>query len=131
MKERWSRQLRGEFLPVLSSMLIILIGSPPAADAHGYMKTPRSRNLYAAEHTSWTSITAEDPAPEVCPQCCSARGNGCGIAGANDYDVPLSALGGLMKTNIQETYLQGQEIVVDVVLTAHHMGHFEFSAFPI
>ena len=36
-----------------------------------------------------------------------------------------------MKTNIQETYLQGQEIVVDVVLTAHHMGHFEFSACPI
>jgi hypothetical protein len=31
----------------------------------------------------------------------------------------------------QARYLQGQEIEVDVVLTAHHKGHFEFSACPI
>jgi hypothetical protein len=31
----------------------------------------------------------------------------------------------------QAQYSQGQVIEVDVVLTAHHMGHFEFSACPI
>lgn len=31
----------------------------------------------------------------------------------------------------QAQYRQGQVIQVDVVLTAHHMGHFEFSACPI
>jgi len=36
-----------------------------------------------------------------------------------------------MKTNIQATYVQGEEIVVDVTLTAHHKGHFVFSACSI
>lgn len=36
-----------------------------------------------------------------------------------------------MPTNQQATYLQGQEIEIDVTLTAHHKGHFEFAACPI
>lgn len=36
-----------------------------------------------------------------------------------------------METHIQATYSQGQDVVVDVVLTAHHMGHFVFSACPV
>jgi Lytic polysaccharide mono-oxygenase, cellulose-degrading len=36
-----------------------------------------------------------------------------------------------MASAVQATYTQGQEIEVEVVLTAHHLGHFEFSACPI
>ena len=36
-----------------------------------------------------------------------------------------------MPTNIQATYTQGQDVVIDVTLTAHHKGHFVFSACPI
>jgi len=36
-----------------------------------------------------------------------------------------------MKTNIQATYIQGEEFVVNVTLTAHHKGHFVFSACSI
>lgn len=36
-----------------------------------------------------------------------------------------------MPTKIQDTYNQGQDVVLDVMLTAHHKGHFVFSACPI
>ena len=42
-----------------------------------------------------------------------------------------NALGGPMSTNQQATYLQGQDIVIDVTLTAHHKGHFEFAVCAI
>ncbi len=36
-----------------------------------------------------------------------------------------------MPTKIQATYAQGQDVVLNVTLTAHHKGHFVFSACPI
>ena len=36
-----------------------------------------------------------------------------------------------MPTKIQATYTQGQDVVMNVTLTAHHKGHFVFSACPI
>ena len=36
-----------------------------------------------------------------------------------------------MPTRIQATYNQGEDIIIDVTLTAHHKGHFTFSACPI
>eukprot|EP00957_Ditylum_brightwellii_P041351 3131036-Ditylum_brightwellii.AAC.1 len=36
-----------------------------------------------------------------------------------------------MPPNVQATYYEGEEIVLDVVLTAHHKGHFEYKACPI
>ena len=51
--------------------LLLLLASP-FAEGHGYLATPRSRNLLAYEETSWHSWTADDPKPEVCPQCESA-----------------------------------------------------------
>jgi hypothetical protein len=42
-----------------------------------------------------------------------------------------NALGSPMPINQQATYLQGEEIVIDVTLTAHHKGHFEFAACAI
>jgi hypothetical protein len=43
----------------------------------------------------------------------------CGATGSHDYNRPRNALGGSMQTNIQATWKTG-EVVVDVVLTAHH-----------
>ena len=102
-------------------------------EGHGYLVSPRSRNLLAYEETNWVSQTADNPEPETCPQCLNQGGSRarCGIAGKHNYDAPRNALGGLMETNIQATYTQGQDIVMDVTLTAHHKGHFVFSACPI
>ena len=90
------------------------------AEGHGYLASPRARNVYAFEETNWDSPTAKDPQAEDCPQCL-AGGGLCGTVGDHNYNEPRNALGGLMETHIQATYSQGQDVVVDVVLTAHHM----------
>jgi hypothetical protein len=36
-----------------------------------------------------------------------------------------------MPSKIQSTYTQGEEILVNVTLTAFHKGHFEFAVCPI
>ena len=106
-------------------------------NAHGYIKSPRSRNLLAFEDTVWWPITANDPEPETCPHCLNRGGSRaqCGISedpqGTRNYDTPKNALGGQMPTMIQATYTQGQDVILDVVLTAHHKGHFVFSGCPI
>jgi hypothetical protein len=52
-------------------------------------------------------------------------------AGGNNYDRNLNVFGQPMSPAPQAQYNQGQEIDVEVVLTAHHKGHFEFYACPI
>jgi len=42
--------------------------------------------------------------------------------GSRNYDTPKNALGGPMEANVQATWTQGQEVVLDVSLTAHHKG---------
>jgi len=103
------------------------------AEGHGYLASPRSRNLVAFEGTSWVSQTANDPEPETCPQCLNLGGSlgRCGVVNTRSYDLPRNAVGGLMESNVQATYERGAKIVVDVILTAHHKGHFTFSACPI
>ena len=48
-----------------------------------------------------------------------------------NYDRNLNVFGQPMSPAPQARYKQGQEIDVEVVLTAHHKGHFEFFACPI
>jgi Lytic polysaccharide mono-oxygenase, cellulose-degrading len=50
---------------------------------------------------------------------------------STSYDANLNIFGKPMAPAVQAKYTQGQEIEVEVVLTAHHLGHFEFSACPI
>jgi len=130
---------KGGFLCVISpvmvmAILLLLLRQPiPSVEGHGYLATPRSRNVYAQEETNWIGNWNEnDPMPENCMQCLAGKSSGgCGITGQNNYDLPKNALGGTMKANTQATYAVGQEIMVDVVLTAHHKGHFVFSGCPI
>jgi len=100
---------------------------------HRYLKSPRSRNFVAFEDGTESGGTASDPAKEYCPQCLNRGGPlaACGLVENHNYDQPPNALGGTMPTNIQGAFAPGAEIDVDVVLTAHHKGHFEFYACAI
>ena len=103
------------------------------ADAHGYLKSPRSRNYVANQESVWWGATTNDPLPESDPQSLNRGGASaqCGRINDRNYDLPKNALGGLMKANVQECYEEGSIIDLKVFLTAHHDGHFEFHACPI
>jgi len=79
--------------------LLLLLCHPHQASGHGFLSTPRSRNLHAYEQTKWTQQTSNDPEPETCPQCLNIGGQlaRCGIAWGKprrNYDAPRNALGG-------------------------------------
>ena len=48
-----------------------------------------------------------------------------------NYDTPKNALNGDMPITIQANYTEGDIVILNVSLTAHHKGHFVFSACPI
>ena len=116
----------------------VRIGNQSTANGHGYLSSPRSRNLLAHEETVWFAPTSNDPEPETCPHCLNRGGvlARCGMVGdpsgsVRNYDTPKNALGGNMPVMIQANYTQGQDVILYVVLTAHHKGHFVFSGCPI
>lgn len=81
--------------------------------------------------------------PEDCPHCLNRGGTlaQCGILTGIDattsqpwernYDMPLNALGNPMPSNVQATFVEGDVVEVEVLVTTHHKGHFVFSACPI
>jgi len=48
-----------------------------------------------------------------------------------NYDTPLNSRGDPMPPNIQATYMEGDIITVEMMVTTHHKGHFVISACPI
>eukprot|EP00581_Thalassiosira_minuscula_P005354 CAMPEP_0183742588 /NCGR_PEP_ID=MMETSP0737-20130205/64777_1 /TAXON_ID=385413 /ORGANISM="Thalassiosira miniscula, Strain CCMP1093" /LENGTH=1396 /DNA_ID=CAMNT_0025978175 /DNA_START=206 /DNA_END=4396 /DNA_ORIENTATION=- len=120
--------------PKLALVLSCIILCKHKANSHGYLSSPRSRNLLAFQETVWWPQTENDPEPETCPHCLNLGGSRarCGLSGGiRNYDTPKNALGGKMPIKIQADYTQGQDVVLNVTLTAHHKGHFVFSACPI
>eukprot|EP00548_Thalassiothrix_antarctica_P020254 CAMPEP_0194195924 /NCGR_PEP_ID=MMETSP0154-20130528/76393_1 /TAXON_ID=1049557 /ORGANISM="Thalassiothrix antarctica, Strain L6-D1" /LENGTH=625 /DNA_ID=CAMNT_0038920485 /DNA_START=50 /DNA_END=1927 /DNA_ORIENTATION=- len=113
-------------------VLLFILSLSRTTDAHGYLLSPRSRNFVAYEDGVWyaTDKRSEVYGKETCPHCAN-QGGKCGVIGANDYNYPLSFARTLMPADPQETYRRGDIITVEVVLTAHHKGHFEFNACPI
>ena len=93
----------------------------------------RSRNYIASQDGVWSGGSSTTYPKEDCPHCASIGGTAgqCGVIGDTNYDDNLNVFGKLLPPAPQEQYSQGQVIQVDVVLTAHHLGHFEFSACPI
>ena len=75
----------------------------------------------------------DDPQPENCPHCLNRGGNRaqCGVVEERDYDRPLSATGQPMPVNLQGVYREGSVVEVEVLVTTHHKGHFEFAACPL
>ena len=115
------------FLYIITSVVLVTV------HGHGYLKTPRSRNFVASQDGASFGGTASTPLKEYCPHCLNRGGPlaACGLVDSRNYDQPPNAIGGTMPTNIQGTFQMGGTIEVDVVLTAHHMGHFEFHACPL
>jgi len=107
-------------------LLLVLVPLAPLASGHGYLSSPHSRNPLAFQDTVWWPLTENDPEPETCPHCLNRGGSRmqCEISedpqGARNYDSPKNALGWSMPPMVQATYNQGQEVVPDVTLTAHH-----------
>ena len=48
-----------------------------------------------------------------------------------NYDYPTDTKGGALPWLTEATYSTGSVIDIEVVLTAHHQGHFEFKACPV
>jgi hypothetical protein len=93
----------------------------------------RSRNFVAWQDGVWWGGSSDQYAKDSCPHCLNRGGTlaQCGTTGGKNYDYPLSYTGDLMPADPQANYVQGQVIEVDILLTAHHKGHFEFFACPI
>jgi len=84
--------------------------------------------------------TASNPYPEDCPHCLNRGGTlaQCGISPASsaggvdrNYDTPKNVNNDPMSTNLQGIYRQGDVIDIEVLVTTHHKGHFEFAICPI
>ncbi len=58
----------------LLAVLLAVNFAPLGVDAHGYLKTPRSRNYYASVEGKWSGGTESDPAVETCPHCLNIGG---------------------------------------------------------
>jgi hypothetical protein len=102
-------------IPVLLAALFALLFIPPDVHAHGYLKSPKSRNWVAREEQQ-----------EFCPHCLNKKDwlGTCGKTDTRNYDQDLGP-------RIQATYNCGQQIDFEVILTAHHLGHFTLKACPI
>ena len=111
-----------------ATIVIILLSLLSPGAPHGFLSSPRSRNLVAYEDLSWSNPSASTPLPEDCPTCLNLGGTlaRCGLTADRNYDTPLNALRGSMPMNQQATYTEGQIIEVEVTLSAHHRGHFIF-----
>lgn len=134
-----------------TAMIVLLLHLPLPTTSHGFLSTPRSRNLVAYQDRVYYPLTENDPLPEDCPNCLnrggvlarcgvvnysggSGSGNnetGGGLGGERNYDLPKNALGGAMHANPQATYVEASTVEMEVTLTAHHRGHFEFKACPV
>ena len=83
-----------------------------------------------------SSVCDTVPAVEDTPQGMNQNNDGVSVCGVKqtdsnrDYDSPKNYNGDDLTWNTQATYGVGQEITIDIVLTAHHMGHFELYACP-
>lgn len=120
--------------PNIGSLLFALTLLSPYlhfAEGHGYMDTPRSRNVYARQEGT-SGGAAGVPPTEYCEHCLNRKveNGSCGIGQSGDYDEWLDSEGNPMPWISQENYVEGQTIIVSGVLTTNHAGHIEVYACP-
>ena len=122
-------------LPRLSATLIaLLLFCPIIVDGHGYLKTPRSRNYVAYMDGVEYGGTATTPLVEYNYMSAARKAATatCGVIdGIRDYDYPKNFFGDALAPKSQACYQPDQIIDLEVTLTAHHNGHFEFKMCPI
>ena len=94
--------------------VLLAVNFTPQADAHGYLKSPRSRNYYAKVEGKWSGGTESDPAVETCPHCLNIGGTEarCGFVGDHNYDLPPNAVGGIMPAVTQGKNVSKHSIAV-------------------
>ena len=116
-----------------ATLVTLLLSCPFTAHGHGYLKTPRSRNYVAYEDGVWSGGTSSTPAKESEPQSANRKAATatCGVISGRDYDYPKNVFGDALAPKPQACYQPGQIIDLEVTLTAHHKGHFEFKMCPI
>mmetsp|Transcript_16773 Transcript_16773/g.19172 ORF Transcript_16773/g.19172 Transcript_16773/m.19172 type:complete len:667 (+) Transcript_16773:45-2045(+) len=109
-------------LIVFSSFFLISF-----VDAHGFLKSPRSRNYYAhVEGVTWGSEGGDVP-KEYCHHCLNFKEDFqvCATGQTQGYDNWKDVVGNQMPFLSQATYVEGQEIVIESELTANHAGHMD------
>jgi len=135
-----SRQMPGTMMTSNTNalLLLLILGRITQCVGHGYVQSPKSRNYHA--HTDglwWTpdpNMAAITPRPEDSPQSLSLGPPyhpACGSVSGRNYNTPKTMNGRDMPPVIQACYLPGSLIELEVKLTAHHKGHFNFNACPI
>jgi len=114
-------------------LLLMMASTPSFVDAHGYLKSPRARNFIAYQDGTWTGNSPEMYPKESCPHCLNLGGSlgECGVMGEYNYTFPKSRAGTDLPPNPEIVVEHGSRITLEVVLTAHHKGHFEFKACPM
>ena len=105
------------------------------AEGHGYLKTPRARNWVAAQDGVWSGGASANgkPQKESCPHCLNKKAaqNLCSRGNASTlYDNWKDVNGNPMPWTSQATYNEGQEITIEVTITANHAGHMDILLCP-
>ena len=91
--------------------LLVAAAATTTVSAHGYLKSPRSRNWVAHEDRDWSAGADPNyPAPESEPWSANTGGVDaqCGIIQGRNYDTPKNAAGGDMDVNVQACYQPGE-----------------------
>ena len=137
-------------LPLTMTCLLLLMGDVQRADAHGALTQPQARNWRANQFVDgigpWACSSTRNDQPLVdynwnaLNENESTLGSGvatsaCGITQRDsgdtfDYSRPTNCNGDPLPFASQASYAPGQEFEVDVQLTAHHEGFFEFFVCP-
>ena len=90
---------------------IVLVGLPCAiVEAHGFLKSPRSRNYYASvEGADWGGGVGVPP-KEYCPHCLNAKTEDqvCGTGQAQNYDQWTDTTGNAIPWLSQGIYTEGK-----------------------
>ncbi|KAK1734442.1 lytic polysaccharide monooxygenase [Skeletonema marinoi] len=122
-----SRQLTAAAIAVIFTSLASNV------HGHGHLVSPRSRNYVAKQDGAYWPADETTSYPEDCPHCLNVGGTeaSCGLTADRNYDYPKNALGGNLAPAVQACYAGGDVVELDVVLTAHHMGHFSYKACAI
>jgi len=99
---------------------------------HGYATSPRTRNWFAVEEGVDGQGVEGLPSKEYCPDCLNTNELPGGICGkpnmGSSYTIYNDSTGKPMPWISQETYVEGQEIIVKHFYTTHHYGHITLAA---
>lgn len=99
------------------------------AEGHGYLKSPRSRNWYAASGGGPDGTPV--PPTEYCPHCLNSKTEDQVCAtGTQNYDLWEDVNGNPMPWTAQGTYTEGQEIIIETFLSTNHAGHIDVYVCP-